>query len=69
MLKRMKMKNNKSQVYLIYTNLNLPQAKRKAAVKPQFRKNRALKAKMMITRNMKTIIKIINTIKNLKLKV
>jgi hypothetical protein len=43
----MKMKNNKLQVYLIYTNLNLPQAKRKVAVKPQFRKNRALKAKMM----------------------
>ena len=63
------MKHNKSQVYLIYTNLNLLQAKRKVAVKPQFRKNRALKAKTMITRNMKTIIKIINTIKNLELKV
>lgn len=65
----MKMKNNKSQVYLIYINPNLPQAKRKVAVKPQFRKNRALKVKMKITRNMKTVVKIINTIKNQELKV
>lgn len=37
----MKMKNSKLQVFLIFTNLNLQQAKRKAVVKSQFKRNKA----------------------------
>ena len=52
--KRMKMKNSKLQVFLIYTNLNLQQAKRKAVVKSQFKRNKTWKSKMKNIKKMKT---------------
>jgi hypothetical protein len=52
--KRMKMKNSKLQVFLIFTNLNLQQAKRKAVVKSQFKRNKAWKFKMKNIKKMKT---------------
>ena len=63
----MKLKNNKLQVFLIFTKQNQLQIKRKAAVKLQFKKNTTVKVKMRNIRKMKSII--INTIKNQELKV
>lgn len=65
----MKIKKIKLQAFLIFTNLSQLQTKKKAVVKPSFRKNRAVKAKMKIIRKMKTMVPTINTIKGLELKV
>ncbi len=63
----MKIKKIKLQAFLIFTNLSQLQTKKKTVVKPSFRKNRAVKAKMKIIRKMKTMVPTINTIKDLEL--